>query len=173
MIFSADVIEEISQEVSSNNRYINPSKIDGEIRVRLVGEGESGYEAWTTDNKPVRWEKKPSELPDNIRVNEDGRDPLRRFIAIAAWDYAAEEFKILSMTQKTLIQSLMHLISDEDWGDPFEYDLKISRKGEGLGTEYKITPCPKKPISKQVMDAYDGLQVNLKAMFDNGDPFAV
>lgn len=172
MIFSASLIDEIQAEVSTTGRYINPSKIDGEIRVRFFGEGISGYEAWNTENRPERWETKPSELPGNIRKNEDGRDPLKRFIAATVWDYDTEEFKVLSLTQKTLISALMHLMTDEDWGDPLEYDIKISKKGEGMGTEYKLTPCPKKAVATKVMGAYDDLTCNLQAMFDGDDPFA-
>ena len=78
--------EQLQKEVSSGSgRFINPSKIDGETRIRLFGEGVTGYEGWTTDSKPVRWESRPAELPENILTNEDGRDTLKRFVAAIAW----------------------------------------------------------------------------------------
>ena len=173
MVFTLEQAVDIKAEVESGSgRYINPSKIDGEIRVRLFGEGITGYEGWTNDNKPLRWQQKPSEYPDDIRKNEDGRDPVRRFIAAIAWDYEAEEFKVLSMTQKTLIKRVMELIADEDWGDCTEYDLKIGRKGEKLNTEYTITPAAKgKAAPKAAIAAYQDLDVDLTLMYDGEDPF--
>ena len=172
MVFTLSQAADIQKEVTTGSgRYINPSKIDGEIRIRLFGEGITGYEAWNTENRPVRWESKPASLPENIRENEDGRDPLRRFVAALAWDYENNDFKIISLTQKTLISSLMALIADEDWGDPSGYDLKISRKGEGLKTEYSLKPVSKKSASKESCDAFDELSCDLTKMFDGEDPF--
>jgi len=173
MVFSLAEAESIAKEVDSGSgRFINPSKIDGETRLRLYGEGITGYEAWTNDNKPVRFESRPSELPDNIRKNEDGRDPLKRFIACLAWEYDSSSFKIISITQKGLIKELMGYIADEDWGDPAGYDIKISRKGEGLQTEYTLKPAGKKPPSKESSDAFSELTCDLSKIFDGEDPFA-
>ena len=55
MVFSVTEAEVLAKEVSSSGgRFINPSKIDGEIRIRLFGEGVTGFEGWTNDSKPVR-----------------------------------------------------------------------------------------------------------------------
>lgn len=70
---SADLIDEILKESSGSGRYVNPSKIEGELRLRLFGTGVSGFEGWTDENKPVRWELKPTELPSNIKVREGDR----------------------------------------------------------------------------------------------------
>lgn len=172
MVFSVTEAQELAKEVSSGGgRFINPSKIDGETRIRLFGEGVTGYEGWTTDNKPVRWESRPAELPENIRKNDDGRDPLKRFVAAIAWEYDTSSFKIISLTQKGLIKDLMGYIADGDWGDPSGYDIKISRKGEGLQTEYKLTPCPKKSATKESSDSFAELACDLSKLFDGEDPF--
>lgn len=169
MVFTLDQATDLQKEVSTG-RYIKPSKIQGEIRVRLFGKGISGYEAWTNDDKPIRWESKPAALPENIR-EEPGRDPLKRFVAAIAWDYEAGEFRILQLTQKTLISDLMGLLTDSDWGPECDYDIKISRKGEGLKTEYDMKPVSKKPPSKESSDAFDALDCDLSKLFDGEDPF--
>ena len=108
MVFSVTEAELLAKEVStSGGRFINPSKIDGEIRVRLFGEGVTGFEGWTNDSKPIRWESRPAELPENIRKSDDGKDPLKRFVAAIAWEYDSSSFKIISLTQKSLIKELM------------------------------------------------------------------
>ena len=50
-------------------------------------------------------------------------------------------------------------------------DIKISRKGEGLQTEYKLTPCPKKSATKESSDAFAELACDLSKLFDGEDPF--
>jgi hypothetical protein len=167
---SSDTVDQVSKETSSG-RYINPAKIEGEKRIRFFGTGITGFEGWTTDNKPVRWESKPDKLPANLK-QEDGRDPLRRFIAGVVWDYDNEEFKILQITQKTIMNDLFKFMKDSDYGDPTEYDLKISRKGEGKNTEYSTVPAPPKSITKDMAEAYEALHCNLAALFDGDDPFA-
>jgi len=47
----------------------------------------------------------------------------------------------------TVQKQLGVLNSDEDWGDPTGYDIQVKRQGEGLQTEYFITPRQKKPLS--------------------------
>jgi hypothetical protein len=175
MVFSLVEAAEIQKEVESGGgRYINPSKIQGEKRIRLFGEGITGFETWVTEDgkdKPMRWESKPSELPDNVRKDDNGNSQLKRFVSVIAYDYETEDFKVLSLTQKTLIQALMSLIADEDWGDCSGYDIKITRKGEGLKTEYTLKPVSKKVPTKELKDAFAELSCDLSKMFDGEDPF--
>ena len=165
------LVEEISKETSGSGRYINPSKIEGEIRLRFFGEGLTGFEAWTEDNKPVRWETRPEELPANIK-RQEGYQPIKRFLAGVVYDYANEDFKILQITQKTLMDQLFKYMKDEDYGDPRGYDVKISKTGEGKKTEYSLVAAPPKPVIASVQKAYDGLTCNIKALLDGDDPFA-
>jgi hypothetical protein len=170
---SADLIDEILKESSGSGRYVNPSKIEGELRLRLFGTGVSGFEGWTDENKPVRWELKPTELPSNIKVRE-GQTPLKRFIAIVVYDYSSQDFKILQMTQKTLMEQLFKYVKDEEYGDATQYDIKISKTGEGMKTEYTLLAAPPRPVAKDIQAAYekDGVRINLQALFDGDDPFA-
>jgi hypothetical protein len=168
---SADLIDEISKESSGSGRYINPAKIEGEIRLRFFGAGITGFEAWTDDNKPIRWESKPESLPANIRQQE-GYQTLKRFLAGVVYDYASSSFKILQITQKTLMDQLFKYMKDEDYGDPTNYDIKISRTGEGKKTEYTLVAAPPKAPTKDVQSAYDELTCNLTALYDGDDPFA-
>jgi hypothetical protein len=168
---SATAIEEISKESSGSGRYLNPAKITDEVRVRFFGSGITGFEAWTIDNKPVRWETKPEELPANIRQQE-GYQTIKRFIAGLVYDYSANDFKILQITQKTLMDQLFKFISDEDYGDPTGYDIKISKTGEGKKTEYSLVAAPPKAIKSDIQQRFDDLRCDLNRLFDGEDPFA-
>lgn len=168
---STELIDEISKESSGSGRYINPAKIEGELRLRFFGAGITGFEAWTDENKPIRWETKPSELPANIRQQE-GYQTFKRFLAGVVYDYTSASFKILQITQKTLMDQLFKYMKDEDYGDPTNYDIKISRTGEGKKTEYTLVAAPPKPPTKDIQAAYDELTCNLSALYDGDDPFA-
>lgn len=168
---SAAAIEEIAKEASSSSRYLTPSKIDGEVRVRFFGTGITGYEAWTDDNKPIRWETKPEELPANVKQQE-GFQTLKRFLAGVVYDYSANDFKILQITQKKLMEKLHKYMIDEDFGDPTTYDIKIGRVGEGLKTDYTLVAAPPKAVKADLRSRYDELTCDLARLFDGDDPFA-
>ena len=62
---------------------------------------------------------------------------------------------------------------DADWGSPIgAYDIKVTKKGSKLDTEYTVTPIPKSPVSDEIKSAFKAANVNLQALFTNGDPFA-
>lgn len=168
---SLETVEAISKESSGNGRYINPAKIDGEKRLRFFGAGITGWEAWTSDNKPVRWEIKPDEFPSNIR-RDDGNVNCKRFLSGLVYDYEDSSFKILNITQRTLMDQLFRFMKDSDYGDPSGYDIKISKTGEGLKTVYTLVAAPPKPVTKEVASAYEEVTCNLNALFDGDDPWA-
>ena len=70
---SLDLVEEISKESQGNGRYVNPSKIEGEKRLRFVGAGITGFGAWTVDKRPVRWESRPEKLPADLAPDHSGK----------------------------------------------------------------------------------------------------
>lgn len=167
---SAADIQEISKETSGFGRYLNPSKFTEETRLRFFGSGLTGFEAWTVDDQPIRWETKPEELPANIKQRE-GYQTLKRFLAGVVYDYASDDFKILQLTQKILMEQLFKYIADEDYGDPTNYDIKISKKGEGLKTKYTLVAAPPKEVKPALQARFDELKCDLTRLFDNEDPF--
>ena len=169
-----EVVEALANESSSSGsgRFINPSKLTGEKRVRFIGSGITGFGAWTTDKKPVRWPQKPAELPANIAEDLKGNKIAKRFLAGMVWDYEDQDFRILELTQKSLLDQLFRFIQDADYGDPQGYDIKVSKKGEGLDTQYTLVAAPPKPLAAEVAKAAENVQCDLAAMFDGKDPWA-
>lgn len=168
-----DVVTEVSKEVTSG-RYVNVSKLEErkEHRFRFFGTGITGFEVWTVGGKPIRYPFKPetAQLPDDVRVDENGPS-LKRFIAGLVYDYAADDFKVMLLTQKGLMNMLFKCMQDPDYGDPVNYDIKISRKGSGLNTEYTLVPSPPKDPALSLTTRYEDLYCNLEALFANKDPF--
>jgi hypothetical protein len=182
-------ITEIKESIASNTgRYINPSKIDGSIRFRFFGQGRTGYEGWVEleggKNKPVRWEELPDEtdLPPNIRLT-DGKPQIKRFIAGIVYEYKLNksgeivedegQFKIITISQKSIMEQLFKYIADADYGDPNGYDIKLARTGEGLKTEYTLTPAPPKAVAKSITALWEKEQdsIDLDAYMACDDPF--
>ena len=171
---SQETFEEIRTEAPEGGRYINPSKhlTEEDRRLRFVGPGITGFEAWTTEDKPIRWEQKPAELPDNIKPDLKGRITSKRFIAGVVWDYAEDNFKILQITQRSIMEQLDKFVKDSEYGDPLGYDIKLSKKGKGLDTEYTLIAAPPKPLHPDIQEAFDASGIKINAMFEQGgDPF--
>ena len=179
-LFSLEDLELAEKEsASTGGRFLNPSKIQGEVRIRTIGKGIQGWGTWVEkegfeNGVPMRFEKKPAEPPANRRINKDGQPaPMKFFMAMPVWNYEAGEIQILELTQKSLQKSLLGYIADkEDWGNPNEFDIKISRKGESLQTEYTLKAVSKKPVAKEIVEAYEEAGVNIRALYDGEDPFA-
>lgn len=163
-----DDVEAIQKESQSN--YINPAKITEEVRLRILGAGITGFEGWTDENLPVRWQTKPEKLPANIKVQE-GYTPIKRFLAALVYSYESDSFKILQMTQKTLMDQLFKYYKDTDYGDPANYDIKISKTGVKKDTTYTLIASPPKAMPATIVDRYEKFYCNLDNLFDGTDPF--
>lgn len=140
---------------------------DGENKIRILTQPILGWEDWTAEKKPIRFrlDAKPAK-PINAEK------PIKHFWAMAVWNYGDEKIQILQITQAGIRKPLENLCKDADWGAPFFYDIKISRKGEGINTEYNVTPLSHKPAAAHIKDAFDKLPIWLDALFTNADPFA-
>ena len=141
----------------------------GENRFRVLSSAILGWESWLKDDegnrKPRRWR-----MGEDIKVEDVGDDP-KHFWAFCVWNYATEKVQILEITQKGIMKSIKALTSDDDWGDPKDYDIVVTREGEGLDTEYQVNPKPKKELDKGITQFYKDLNINLEALFEGKDPF--
>ena len=151
-------------EVPSSSNYLKLEQ--GDNKVRIVSRPIVGWEDWK-DNKPIRFR-----MPDKPQAPIDPEKQIKHFWAMLVWDYKTEKLLILEITQKTVQRSIEELAKNEDWGSPLNYDLTISKKGEGLKTEYSVVPIPPKPLNDIIKEAVLGTQVNLEALFEGKDPFA-
>ena len=147
--------------------YFKPLK-GKQNRVRIICDKPLvGHVQWTSDKKPVRWKL------DDPRPEADyaeGSKP-RVFIACAVWNYEERATQVWEITQRTLQESLDALTRDSDFGHPANYDLKITRKGEGMDTTYSMVPMPGEQ-NEDVVNAIAELRVNLDALLHGEDPFA-
>lgn len=149
-----------------NTDYFKPSNIleGDEVRIRILSTPIVGWENWTEDNKPVRFypQQKPRNLPNPNK-------PLRDFTAMVIWNYDLGMIQIWSFTQKNLKKSLESLNTNK--GSPLNYDIFVSRHGEGTDTRYILRCSTPHQVPKEVKESYEMTPVNLHALYVSKDPF--
>jgi hypothetical protein len=140
--------------------YLSASKLsDGEsMRFSIVSqEPLEFFCVWGEDSeknkKPFRFVSEPS--PSDIRaelgeftqrMNYEGTELEKPKFAISffVFDYQTETIKVLEIGQKGLMKELDKLSQEEEYSDLSAWDMKISRTGVKLNTEYRLMPIPRK-----------------------------
>lgn len=144
----------------------------GDNVFRVLSSAVIGWEYWNTQNKPVRSKEAITDTPKDIRLNNDGTPTkVKHFWAFVVWDYKDKTVKLLQITQASIQKAIKGYVDDADWGDPKKYDLVITRKGEGIETEYSIRPKPHSEISKEAQSAYESEVIDLDRVYQNENPF--
>jgi len=141
----------------------------GDNLFRILAPPIVGWEDWVEEDgkkKPVRFKM---DLKPNQPFNPKRK--IKHFWAMPVWNYNDERVQILEITQSGIQSKIKSLVDDEDWGKPFDYDIKVIRNGEGIETEYSVNPKPKKAVDESVDRAFSRIKVNLEALFENKDPF--
>jgi hypothetical protein len=149
---------------NTSNYYVK--LIDGENRIRILSRPIMGWEDWL-DNKPVRYQ-----LDDKPAKSFDKTKPIKHFWSLIVFNYGQNAVQIMHITQNSIRKSLEALCRDTDWGDPYHYDIKITKSGQGLETEYTINPVPHRPLDEEIIKAFKDNPCNLEALFTNSDPFS-
>ena len=92
-------------------------------------------------------------------------------MACAVWNYETESVQVWEITQKSIMDALATITNDPDFGHPNNFDLKITRTGEGLDTQYGVIPISS-PLDPNLEPLLANPGVNLEALFKGEDPFA-
>ena len=103
---------------------------------------------WKT--KPVRSKTKFSETPW-IEQNRTQKEVW----SFKVYNYDTNSIQICSIWQKGIKEAIMRYIQDTDFGNPLTYDLKISRKGEWLETQYWVIATPPKEFDESLIEWKD------------------
>lgn len=139
----------------------------GENRFRILSKPIIGWLDWSADNKPIRT-RHTDPKPNPMRADK----PVRHFWAMVVWSVENNALMILEITQSGIQSGIQSLVSDPDWGSPFNYDICVTKTGQDKETKYVVNPKPHKPITQEMEAAIVSTPVNLDALFSGGDPFA-
>ena len=90
---------------------------------------------------------------------------------MVVWNYTTEKIQIREITQKSLMNQITALVSDEDFKDVYSYDLKVNKEGEKMETKYNLLPWKIEAVDTKIQTLYFNSQVKLDALFEWLDPF--
>lgn len=142
--------------------------VQGKNKFRILSSPVTGFEYWTTENKPVRSREKFTETP-NIKVEKGGKSNITHFWALIVYNYQLEEVQILEITQKGILKYILELSKDPAWGSPKGYDLVVNRSGEGLATKYTTTANPHSKLSPEITEKFEKSEIDLNTLFETSD----
>ena len=158
------------QAPKQQSNYLNKFP-QGETKFRILTSPVFGYVGWQ-DKKPIR----NVDLDDfkGIQLDKSQYDPIgvpKYFWAMVIWNYNEEVIQILELTKLSIIDKIIKLSADSDYGNPLGYDIKVTRTGEMKKTEYSVTPLPPKDVPKEASKALEKQPIDLQALFRGKDPF--
>jgi len=93
--------------------------------------------------------------------------------AIPAWDYQQESVVVLQIKKNALIIALYNLATNEDRGDPKNYDIVIGKTWAKKETRYTLIPKPPKELPKEIKESIKETPIDVSVLIDNWDPFKV
>ena len=164
-------------EPSASSDYLR-IKENEKHRIRIMGTSKDpatfvqGWEAWGDDNKPHRMpyvlnQPCPKELRD---MDRDGKPKL--FWMFTVWHVELEKPMVFEVTQQTIKNQILSYSSNPKWGDPSCYVLEIGRTGTGMETVYTvIAEPPVEAPAKAITDAMTAAAIDVRVVFDDGNPF--
>jgi len=153
-------------KIPETSNYMKLS--EGEHIFRIMSSAIVGWEYFTVENKPVRSKEEFEETPSDIK--KDGR--INNFWAFVVWNYGTNKLQILEVTQKTLQTPLKALADNPKWGNPRAYDITIIRVGKTKqDTSYSVIPNPKEELPEEITKLYEGSDIQLEKLYENGNPF--
>ncbi|MFZ9960322.1 MAG: hypothetical protein ACO3GP_08010 [Candidatus Limnocylindrus sp.] len=191
--FSEKFAATVAPKESAGNRYLNPSSIEdgGSARFAILSEEPlEGWEVWFTKAAGGMTKRITPEEPDDQLLAEleeevcgsvterDGRKAIKFCAAFFVYDYEDETVKIFSANQKSLLSDINRNVSDPDYADLSQWDMKVTRTGKGTDTKYAAMMVPTRrsntKVAKAVIEAWDEVceaGADLAALYDGGDPF--
>lgn len=105
------------------------------------------------------------------KMKGDKPEPQKYFWLMLVWNYDLRRFQVWEVTQKGLQKDFLSIIETEEYGNPVNYDVEVTKTGDGLNTEYKIIAKPPKAIDQKVAEQFNELEVNIEAVFEGDYPF--
>lgn len=162
----------------NTNKYMK--FVDGQNTFRVLSKAIVGNEFWkeiekedgTIGRTPIRRRMSEQINNDEIGTKKDGSpDFPKHFWAFVVYNWNDDAIQILEITQSGIRLAIKALVDNSKWGDPKEYNIVVTRIGEGFETKYNVQPEPKEKLDKEIVERYEKMNINLEELFNGGDPF--
>lgn len=150
--------------------YFKPQ--EGKNKVRLVTKPLIGLSYWINEEGVVKDSKsgnfkgfKPVRVKLGDEVPEKAESHTKEFWIVGVFNYAEGVLQTWEITQRGIKKALQDLSLEDDWGNPLDYDISLTKTGEGLDTEYSIVPLPKTELSTNIKEVLDKVEIRLENFF--------
>ena len=160
---SEDKFLEESYEVPKEpSRYMNGFE-DGDNKVRILTQPKFCWEYFNTESKPVRSSEKPSETPQDIGSGKYGQNKVYHVWAMKAYNFSTGLICLFSIKQSSIQEAIVEYFKDEDWGDPRNYNLTITKKEENGFTKYYVKASPHTELTEEIKKQVESIGVDVEA----------
>lgn len=146
---SAEQVQEVGwdeQGGDGSSVYLRLKEKGQKVRVRFVG-------------KPIKFE-------ETVKTDDGKEKTSVRFAGIVIYrnlDTKENEVKGFKFGWQ-IYKALRALNEDDEWGEPTQYDVQITRTEE-QGSYYTVTPKPKSPITEAERQLVLEANLNLESMY--------
>ena len=152
----------------SGGRYTK-LKAGESVKLRILSSPILGYEKWTNDKQPIRWRMNEQEPHRN---DWKQGEKAKHFWAMVVWNRNAQQIEVWQVSQISIQEGIQNLIKNEDWGNPKEYDITVTRTDKDGRTSYSLVPSNLRPVENGVIDNLHEMTIDLQKLFTGDDPFA-
>lgn len=178
------------EDPAAPSKYFQLKKLaNGEsATIRLCGTASSGhciagYQYFTTEGRPRRFEQFPKDYLSDIGLTFEGKTKGTGekafpafFLAWAIKRKGVDGYQVMDITQSKVRTQIEAVLGIEDYeipdGQMANFYLEITRKGLSTDTTYTVTPVLKAPSAAEAKDwAAVADTIWLPALFEGGDPF--
>lgn len=144
---------------SSGGSFFQPEK--GNTKVRILTPPVFGYVAWKREGD--------SKLPVHIRLDEKfdfkPEQSPKYFWGVLIWNFKENAIQLWVLSKATIISKLETLLENDEYGDPRGYNITVTRKGDGMDTEYDVVPSPKSELAEEIKKAMEETKLNPESIF--------
>lgn len=138
---------------------------EGDTRIRILSPATIGWEAWI-DGVAHRAEGEDCPF-DESEVDTGKFGPsLQHFWAFLVWNDTLKKIQIWQVKQRGILTGLWNLLQQEEWGDPREYGIIVTKTVTKAKNEYKVVGVPPKALSEQVKKAMAETTLTLDKVFE-------
>lgn len=130
-------------KTSGNNDFIN--LVEGENRFRIITKPYQFVVHWIKDPSGANKKLKCSIKSCPICQKMDVKAQYRWYVGVIA--RKGDKTGILEISSQ-IMTGIKGLVADDDWGDPNEYDIVVTRGPKGTNPLYTTTPKPHKKLTK-------------------------
>jgi len=99
-------------------------------------------------------------------MGDYGKPKVYHFWAFLVWNADLRKVQIWQVSQRSILTGLWNLLQQEEWGDPRNYGIIVTKSITKKKTEYKVVGVPPKPLSAEIEKALLSTTLSLDRVFE-------